>query len=121
MSLQDTLKGRPIPVQAWNQYQYFMGTQHDQSTVPALGVVGVRVRECSSVVQEYSSLQALVPRLSKTYDQDIVHGVIACGGCSSSRIPESDKKTASSDGAVCLVMGASIGAPSNSIIALEEQ
>ena len=43
----------------------------------ALGVVGVRVRECSSIAQEYSSVpSALVPRLSKMYDQDIVHGVI---------------------------------------------
>ena len=37
------------------------------------------------------------------------------GGCSSSRIPASDDKTASSDETFCLVMGVSIGAPNNSI------
>ena len=36
----------------------------------------------------------------------------------SSRIPASDEKTPSSDGKVCFVMGASIGAPA---LALEEQ
>ena len=47
----------------------------------ALGIVDVRVRECSSVVQEYSSVQALLFLNSlNTYDQDIVHGAIVEAG-----------------------------------------
>ena len=47
------------------------------------------------------------------YDQDIVDGVIVEAGQALGYIPAlSDKRTASSDGTVCLVMGASI---SNSI------
>ena len=48
-----------IPVRAWNRYQYFMCTAQSFDS-SALGIVDVQVRECSSVVQEYSSVQALL-------------------------------------------------------------
>ena len=59
--------------------QYFMCTAQSFDS-SALGIVDVQVRECSSVVQEYSSVQALLFLDSNTYDYDIVHGVIVEAG-----------------------------------------